>query len=32
MDNNKYSKEKELMIKQEEILGKEEIFWRQKSR
>ena len=31
MDNNKYIKEKELMIKHEEILAKEETFWRQKS-
>ena len=32
MDNCKYMKEKELMTKQEDILAKEETFWRQKSR
>ena len=31
MDKEKYMKEKELMIKQDDILAKEEVFWRQKS-
>lgn len=32
MDNEKFNKEKELLAKQENILAKEEIFWKQKSR
>lgn len=32
MDNEKYLKEKELLHKYEDILAKEEIFWKQKSR
>ena len=31
MDNEKFIKEKELLIIQEDILAKEEVFWRQKS-
>ena len=32
MDNEKYHKEKELLTKQESILAKDEIYWKQKSR
>ena len=32
MNNESYLLEKELLRKQEELLSKEEIFWRQKSR
>ena len=32
MNNDSYMLEKELLAKQEDILSKEEIFWRQKSR
>ena len=31
MNNESYALEKELLVKQEEILSKEEIFWRKKS-
>ena len=32
MNNDSYELEKELLAKQEDILSKEEVFWKQKSR